>query len=252
MTVNSCLSIFYHQKSMHRLLEKLRLLLKQQDVQSAYNDYFVFISSERGTSIRLILKTEQEKQEATCSYLFTQLENWLRDHPSKQYPANAAVTGLFLNFPNNYLRYNLYPSSEVASEELKPLHKVLSELLLSFFGNHPLNEEALFTFSLYLHHHFCLSLDNRNDRASLQMLFSAMTKVVPTNSEEVLDFDAPTDIQILFDGFRHQCRRLRLNHSPARLYNIFLTLLKSHLSLLGDELVVKCYSRLGLTNAIYS
>jgi hypothetical protein len=74
----------------------------------------------------------------------------LEAHPSHLQPVQLPLTGFFSHFQNNEIKYNLYNERVIVQGGLEPFQLWLSQLLLIFFENHPVDEEALFTLVVWL------------------------------------------------------------------------------------------------------
>ena len=144
------LSIFYNQNSWHRLLPIAREILMEENRVSEERRAYVFFSSHKGTSIRIAFERKDDDREKLEEGLVKKLTKYVIENPSEAQPIRLPISGFFQDFPNNVIKYNLFNQRSFVEGGLSDFQLVLSKLLLAFFDDHEVDEDAIFTLMVNL------------------------------------------------------------------------------------------------------
>jgi len=144
------MSIFYTREKWHLLLGVIdRELSAMRQEGLAIDKRFVYLSLHRGPSIRLALHFKKVT-EKDCRAIERRLGVFLRENPSGVPAVEMPVTSFFMDFPYDEIRYNLFNERYIMNEGMEPVQRLLSDTLLTFFEDHPVDEEGIFNLLLYL------------------------------------------------------------------------------------------------------
>jgi hypothetical protein len=147
------LSVFYHHDDWHLLLKKLRDLLSgTNQLSGKIQDFWIFLNMHRGSNIRILIECQKPDEKIIIETLLPQLREFTSKYPSAEAKVAQRITSFFADYPNNLVKFNLFDKTVIKHEQLAPLQSCVSRLLLHFFEDHPIDEEGLFTFILYMQH----------------------------------------------------------------------------------------------------
>ncbi len=141
------ISIFYAQEKWHELLP---VILKELYEHPDISEFYVFFSCHRGPNIRIALKYKDPVMKMGYERIAKPITTFLAEHPSDYRDVQLPVTSFFTDFPVNQIKYNLYNERVIMQGGLAGFQLVLSKILLVFFEDHPIDDDALFTFVVYL------------------------------------------------------------------------------------------------------
>ena len=145
------ISIFYAQEKWHELLPVIRKeLYEHPDISDQVSESYVFFSCHRGANIRIALKYRDPVMKKGHERIVKPINAFLAEHPSGSRDVQLPITGFFTDFPNNQVKYNLYNERVIMRGELAGFQLALSKILLVFFEDHPVDDDALFTLMVYL------------------------------------------------------------------------------------------------------
>jgi hypothetical protein len=111
---------------------------------------FIFFSSHRGSSIRLALKYDDASHKETFAEILAPIAAYMDEHPSITHRLQLPINSFFLDFPSNSIQYNLYSERSIAPGGLSHFQVLLSQIMLQFFDDHPVDDEGIFTLAIWL------------------------------------------------------------------------------------------------------
>jgi hypothetical protein len=108
------------------------------------------------------------------------------------------ITGFFADFPANEIKFNLYNERFIAPQGLSQIQAVLSQILLVFFEDHLVDDDALFTLMVFLHEAI---LDGLSDtKESKFALILDLIEEIKNREKyariDLFELQAPGDLQI--------------------------------------------------------
>ena len=124
------LSIFYNRCSFGTLIQEcLGQFLQNNEKCELIQAYYLFVNSNRGDNIRLVLDCADQNITA----LLSAVENNIRDYISKN-PSSGSVSednpiNLFSDYPNNSIQYNHFALPKVGSALMDNLRDEFSHLV---------------------------------------------------------------------------------------------------------------------------
>ncbi len=140
------ISVFFAQEKWHELLPIIRSeLYDHSEMSGQISKSYVFFSSYRGSSIRIALKHEDLNLKKALERIVKPINAFLEKNPSNVHPVRLPISGFFADFTNNQIKYNLYNERVIMPGELAAFQLALSKILLKFFDDHPVDDDALFT-----------------------------------------------------------------------------------------------------------
>lgn len=172
------ISVFYAREQWHKLLPAIQKeLCTRPESDRCICGFFVFLSSHRGDNIRVILKYKHPSMKSSHKKTVEQIDLFLSENPSNSKPVQLPLTGFFADFPNNRIKYNLYNERTIKPEELAIFQYLLSKILLVFFEDHMVDDDAVFTLVVYLQEQIINALcDTSESREDLVQLLIAKSK----------------------------------------------------------------------------
>jgi hypothetical protein len=144
------ISIFYNRCGWHHLISICILrLVKIRLVEEANAVYNLFLSRKRGDHITLVIICDKTLQEKVVFDFNEEVYGFLARFPSVSLGSEVPVNGVFMNFPNNTIRYNLYnlPNGKLDTK----MKGIVSKDILTCLSESEIDDEALFTFCFYTH-----------------------------------------------------------------------------------------------------
>jgi hypothetical protein len=131
----------------------------------------VFLSSHQGSSIRIALRSEEGRSDANHETFVSAIDSYIKQHPSSDRKIQVPVKSFFTDFPSNVIKYNLYNERSIIDGGLSQLQIVLSKILLTFFDDHEVDDDGLFTLMVMLNHAILNGLcENEHAKTSLLKL----------------------------------------------------------------------------------
>ena len=242
-------SIFYGQEKWHELLSIIHAALVKQPEASPY----LFFSSHRGSNIRLALKFNDPDVKYTYEEIVNPISAYLKQNPSAPHPLQLPITGFFQDFPPNEVKFNLYNERVIAPGTLSQFQLVLSQLMLIFFEDHAIDDDALFTLVVFLQNAILNGLCDTEESKShlISGLVSALEKREVDSHFELFEleyFERPcetpgikdrADIDHLFFQFKSATTMLNeMTQNPAGTYFIIHKIVREHLFKLPNEIFI--------------
>jgi hypothetical protein len=246
------LSVFYKQADWHLLLNIVREeLMYLRLSQKCITDYWVFLNKYRGTSIRIMVECPAEKEKEALETFLTSLQDFVRNFPSEKGAVSFPIQSFFADYPNNNIKFNLFDKTVIIHPDVSRIQAITSNILLAFFDEHPVDDDAVFTLVLYLQY-AAISALTTNNQAKLDFyehVINAMNKhsnyqFVSANKEERLDEEVDLDMLALLpehllnliNQFQEEVKRLaERGGSDARLYFTIMSVLQLHLFKIPEQ-----------------
>jgi len=122
------------------------------------NEVNVFLSWHQGSSIRVAIRDTNASSRIKIEKFITGISGYMNTNPSATPSIELPVKSFFVNFPNNVIKYNLFNERSFAPAGLSKFQVALSQLLLTFFDDHPIDDEGLFTLLVYLNRCFVTNI----------------------------------------------------------------------------------------------
>ena len=161
---HSFISIFYAREKWHELMPVIRTLLCDHDLLKS-NEVNVFLSSHQGSSIRVAFKNPGEESKLKIRKFVKAVAEYMEKNPSPTLPVQLPIKSFFADFPNNVIKYNLFNERSFAPEGLSKFQMAISQLLLTFFDDHAVDDDAIFTLIVSLNRSFlhAVCVDNESE-----------------------------------------------------------------------------------------
>jgi hypothetical protein len=146
-------SIFYARERWHELLPVIRTLLYDHELIQI-NEVNVFFSSHQGSSIRVAIRYSPERSEKNIQKFINSIGQYVKENPSPLLPVQFPIKRFFADFPNNVMKYNLFNERSFVPTGLNKFQLAISQLLLTFFDDHVVDDDAVFTLIINLNRSF--------------------------------------------------------------------------------------------------
>jgi hypothetical protein len=166
----------------------------------------VSLNNHQGDHIRLTITTNRlcARELIVCFHEF--VSGWLQQHPSATKQIQFPLNHLFLDHPNNSIRYNLYNAEFADRAGDMAAHQLISEQLLAVLAASPIEEEEVLVFSLYIQLTLLRVYDRKNARAIVLSLIEKKKKQLQQKNEDISTI--ATDTKIAFDANREAFDRI--------------------------------------------
>ena len=254
------ISIFYAREKWHDLLPIIhQSLMDQRRLHVRPEHSYVFFSTHRGSSIRIALKYEKPDQKQAYSEILDPIVSYMERHPSFSQRLQLPITSFFLDFPSNSIQFNLYSESSIATGGLSQFQVMLSQIMLQFFDDHPIDQEGIFTLIIWLQEAILNGLSN-TDRPKHELIAEIISQMHERKSsselkpyqleetdlfEELQPFMVNSNLENLF--LQIDLFTVLLNDrlkNPIQVYFILLRLIREHLPKLSNEIVLESLQHL--------
>ena len=179
------ISIFYAKSKWHELMPIIRTLLCENEL-IASNEVNIFLSPHQGSSIRVAVRNTGESSRIKIDKFIVGIGEYMNMNPSPIMPIELPVRSFFADFPNNVIKYNLFNERSFAPAGLSKFQIALSQLLLTFFDDHPIDDEGLFTLLVYLNR--CFIANIRGNAETKLNLIKHLIRVIRNKTS---DFTIP-------------------------------------------------------------
>ncbi len=150
-------SIFYNQEEWHILNTAFIIpLLDSLDKGNDNLQFNILLNSLNGSNVKLILLLPDDDFEDCKHLIDSKLRFFLSHNPSAPVSLSFPLKGFFMDFPNNTYWYNIYYQGSALwfntmnDNNFKKIHACLSRTILNTLSNERIDNESIFTFSLYL------------------------------------------------------------------------------------------------------
>jgi len=232
------MSVFYQQGKWHSLLSTIqREIFSQPEIRNELTGLIIYLNRHRGSGIRLALKF---KKPATGAYKLIEdpIHSFLIGNPSISQSRRFPITGFFTDFPNNEIRYNLFNQRAIMPAGLYSFQILLSNILLIFFEDHPVDDDGVFTLVTYLQiaildgictteefkREFCLIAMNQMKNNN-KLIPADMIDIQPVHLLDEFEGDLmePGDIDELFEDIEKASRILSMH--TGNLLSSYFTIL---------------------------
>jgi hypothetical protein len=172
------ISIFYARERWHELLPVIRNeLYEHPDISDQVSESYVFFSYHRGPNIRIALKYKDPAMKKSYEGIVKPIYAFLTENPSDPRQVQLPITSFFTDFPNSQIKYNLYNERVIMHGGLAGFQLALTKILLVFFEDHPVDDDALFTLVVYLQEALLKALcDTRKSKQELIAILIAEMK----------------------------------------------------------------------------
>lgn len=127
-----CLSIFYNENAYFKIIDVgiKPFVKREKDIHG----YHLYLSSKRGTHIRLVLVTKSSSARRLVLNANTHFKAFLESNPSPSVNSLNPETGFFKNFENNTIHYGVFKYSAIEHlEGVEIFHRNLSKDLIKIF-----------------------------------------------------------------------------------------------------------------------
>jgi hypothetical protein len=169
--------VFYRRSNWHTLLKAAREITELHEVRKEVKDVRLFIHTDRGESLRLALKMHPSVDCEASQIITHSINKFLRENPTEARPVVLPINGFFTDFENNSVKYNLFNERLILTCRLAIFQSLISNLLLHFFHEHPVDEDGLFTLVVYLQRGILNGLcTNQKEKIDLLITISKQVK----------------------------------------------------------------------------
>lgn len=194
------MSIFYQREKWHSLLSAIqREIFSQPEIRNELTGLIVYLNRHRGPGIRLALKL---KSPGTGAHRLIEdpINSFLTGNPSTLVAQRSPITAFFIDFPNNQIRYNLFNQRSVMPAGLYTFQVLISNILLVFFEDHPVDDDAVFTLVVYLQqailNGICITEELKQEFCLIAMnQMKANQHAIPADMIEIQSFPPWNDFE---------------------------------------------------------
>jgi hypothetical protein len=142
-------SIFYNQVAWHELLSGFISPYIQQNQDNILN-WHLSLSTYRGEHVILIIEPKQNNAQLEEDFK-KKADDFLANFPSPMKAIEYPLNGLFMNYYNNTVEYNIEALyATVGNPSLLAVKQHLSEIILQALGGQEIDMESIFSFIVYL------------------------------------------------------------------------------------------------------
>lgn len=148
----------YYQRNKWGLMfdEAIMVFIRKVKYENLIISYILHLNNFRGNYIGISFHTTNSKLLTLAATIDHFFKNYFIEHPSKDEPTNLTPTGIFKNFHNNSIQYNLhlfpFTPKQLSSKKVEvELCKRLSPIMIEALGKEEIDLTILVTYSSYLH-----------------------------------------------------------------------------------------------------
>jgi hypothetical protein len=147
------ISIFTSKENWNIVLQKcIKSFLAIKSIKECVKTYNISFNNKRGDNIRISILVSVTELERVANRADSYFKNFLINSNLTKLDMPPGKDDIFLPFPVNTVQYGLYLEKGIESKYYFPeLKENLSQIIVNTLSNEIVDDETIFSFSLYLH-----------------------------------------------------------------------------------------------------